>query len=80
MVPGPTPLPPSVVAAGSRPIIYARSGEFVEMWQDMAARLARVFQTEGEVLVYAASGTGAAGRDARGNPAEVQTDDVTVER
>lgn len=28
----------------------------------------------------AASGTGAAGRDARGNPAEVQTDDVTVER
>jgi len=59
MVPGPTPLPPSVVAAGARPIIYARSGEFVGMWQDMAARLARVFQTEGEVLVYAASGTGA---------------------
>jgi aspartate aminotransferase-like enzyme len=59
MVPGPTPLPPSVVEAGSRPIIYARSGEFVEIWQDMAARLARVFQTEGEVLVFAASGSGA---------------------
>lgn len=59
MVPGPTPLPPSVVEAGQRPIIYARSGEFVEIWRDMAARLARVFQTEGEVLVYAASGTGA---------------------
>lgn len=59
MVPGPTPLPPSVAAAGSRPIIYARSGEFVALWEDMAARLARVFQTEGEVLVYAASGTGA---------------------
>ena len=59
MVPGPTPLPPSVQAAGSRPIIYARSGEFVAIWEDMAARLARVFQTEGEVLIYAASGTGA---------------------
>lgn len=59
MVPGPTPLPPSVVAAGARPIIYARSGEFVEIWEDMAVRLARVFQTEGEVLVYAASGSGA---------------------
>lgn len=59
MVPGPTPLPPTVAAAGARPIIYARSGEFVEIWQDMAARLARVFQTDGEVLVYAASGTGA---------------------
>lgn len=59
MVPGPTPLPPSVQAAGARPIIYARSGEFVALWEDMMARLRRVFQTEGEVLVYAASGTGA---------------------
>ncbi|MEQ8834620.1 MAG: alanine--glyoxylate aminotransferase family protein [Miltoncostaeaceae bacterium] len=59
MVPGPTPLPPSVEAAGARPIIYARSGEFVAIWQDMAARLARVFQTASEVLVFASSGTGA---------------------
>ena len=59
MVPGPTPLPPEVVAAGARPIIYARTGEFVAIWEDAMARLRRVFQTEGEVLVFASSGSGA---------------------
>ena len=59
MVPGPTPLPPEVVAAGARPIVYHRTPEFVEIWQDALERLRRVFQTEGEVLVFAASGSGA---------------------
>jgi serine---pyruvate transaminase len=59
MVPGPTPLPPKVVAAGARPIIYARTDEFVEIWDDVIARLRDVFQTRGEVLVFAASGSGA---------------------
>lgn len=59
MVPGPTPLPPAVVAAGARPIIYHRTAEFVEIFLDVMARLRRVFQTEGEVLVYGASGSGA---------------------
>lgn len=59
MVPGPTPLPPEVVAAGSQPISYARTAEFVAVFEDAVTRLKRVFQTEGEVLVFAASGSGA---------------------
>ncbi|MGD9697051.1 MAG: alanine--glyoxylate aminotransferase family protein [Thermoleophilia bacterium] len=59
MVPGPTPLPPEVVAAGARPILYARSSAFVEIWEDVTARLGRIFQTEGDVLIFAASGSGA---------------------
>ncbi len=59
MVPGPTPLPPEVIEAAARPILYARTEQFVEIWEDVVARLRRVFQTEGEVLVFASSGSGA---------------------
>jgi aspartate aminotransferase-like enzyme len=59
MVPGPTPLPPAVTAAGARPIVYHRTDEFVEAYEDVLARLRRVFQTEGEVLVFYSSGSGA---------------------
>lgn len=59
MVPGPTPLPPAVVAAGAAPIQYARTPEFVEAFNDAVARLRRVCQTEGEILLFAATGSGA---------------------
>ena len=59
MVPGPTALPPEVVAAGARPILYSRSSEFVAIWEDVVRRLGGVFQTEGDVLIFGASGTGA---------------------
>ncbi|MGE3139078.1 MAG: alanine--glyoxylate aminotransferase family protein [Thermoleophilia bacterium] len=59
MVPGPTALPPEVVAAGARPILYSRSADFVAIWDDVTERLKRVFQTEGDVLIFGASGTGA---------------------
>jgi serine---pyruvate transaminase len=59
MVPGPTALPPEVVAAGARPILYSRSSEFVAIWEDVVERLGRVFQTEGTILVFGASGSGA---------------------
>jgi serine---pyruvate transaminase len=59
MVPGPTALPPEVVAAGARPILYSRSADFVAIWEDVVERLKGVFQTTGEVLIFGASGTGA---------------------
>ncbi|HEX2508323.1 MAG TPA: alanine--glyoxylate aminotransferase family protein [Miltoncostaeaceae bacterium] len=59
MVPGPTALPPEVVAAGVRPILYSRSAEFVAIWEYVIERLRGVFQTEGEILVFGASGSGA---------------------
>ena len=52
-------MPPEVVAAGARPILYSRSAEFVAIWEDVIERLRGVFQTEGEVLVFGASGSGA---------------------
>ena len=59
MTPGPTALPPSVVEAGVRPIMYSRSAEFIAIWEDVVERLGGVFQTSGDVLIFGASGTGA---------------------
>jgi serine---pyruvate transaminase len=59
MVPGPTALPPSVVAAGARPILYHRADEFTTLWAETLSALGRVFQTGGEVLVLTGSGSGA---------------------
>lgn len=59
MVPGPTPLPPEVIEAAASQILYARTPQFVEIFEDMLARLERVVQTEGDVLVFASSGSGA---------------------
>ena len=42
MTPGPTALPPSVVEAGVRPILYSRSAEFIAIWEDVVERLGRV--------------------------------------
>jgi aspartate aminotransferase-like enzyme len=59
MVPGPTPLPPAVVAAGAQPIVYHRTEDFVAVYDDVLARLGRVFQTAGDVLIFYSSGSGA---------------------
>jgi len=59
MTPGPTALPPEVAAVAARPILYSRSPEFVAIWDDVTERLRGVFQTEGDVLIFGASGTGA---------------------
>ncbi|MEW6583154.1 MAG: alanine--glyoxylate aminotransferase family protein [Actinomycetota bacterium] len=47
-----------MVAAGAQPIMYHRTSEFVALWADTLAMLRRVFQTESEVLVLSASGSG----------------------
>jgi aspartate aminotransferase-like enzyme len=56
--PGPTPAPPEVLEAMSRPIIHHRSSDFREIFERCLDRLAQVYRTEGDVLVYTASGTG----------------------
>jgi serine---pyruvate transaminase len=56
--PGPTPVPPEVLEAMSRPIIHHRSSDFREIFERCLDRLAQVYRTEGDVLVYTASGTG----------------------
>jgi aspartate aminotransferase-like enzyme len=56
--PGPTPVPPQVLEAMSRPIIHHRSSDFREILQRTFDRLRDIYRTEGDVLVFTSSGTG----------------------
>jgi aspartate aminotransferase-like enzyme len=59
MTAGPTPLPPKVSQVMAEPILYHRAPAFVEIYERVLGRLRMVFQTERDVLLFAASGTGA---------------------
>src|SRR5256714_10089643 len=59
MTAGPTPLPPRVSQVMAEPMLYHRAPAFVEVYARVLDSLKRVFQTSGDVLVFAASGTGA---------------------
>jgi aspartate aminotransferase-like enzyme len=59
MTAGPTPLPPRVSQVMAEPILYHRAPAFIEIYERVLARLRTVFQTESEVLTFAASGSGA---------------------
>ena len=59
MTAGPTPLPPAVSQVMAEPILYHRAPAFIEVYARVLERLKMVFQTQNEVLVFAASGTGA---------------------
>ena len=56
--PGPTPVPPEVLAAMSQPIVHHRGPDFKPVYKRCLERLAQVFRTETEVLLYTSSGTG----------------------
>ncbi len=58
MIPGPTPVPPPVVAAMSKPIVGHRSAEFAALVGRVTEKLKKVFQTKNDVFVLASSGTG----------------------
>lgn len=59
ITPGPTPVPPEVLSALSEPVVHHRAPRFTEILRQVVAGLKYVFQTENDVLVFAASGTGA---------------------
>ena len=59
MTPGPTPLPPAVSLVMAQPMTYHRAPAFVEVYARALKRLPQVFGTQGDVLLFAASGTGA---------------------
>lgn len=58
-IPGPTNVPDRVLRAIDRPVIDHRSDEFAELAIQVLAGMRKVFQTEGPVVIYPASGTGA---------------------
>lgn len=59
LTPGPTPVPPEVLKALAEPVIHHRSPDFAAVFAAAQERLRQVFRTEGEVLVFTSSGTGA---------------------
>jgi aspartate aminotransferase-like enzyme len=59
MTAGPTPLPPRVSQVMAEPMLYHRAPAFIDVHARVLDSLRRVFQTSGEVLMFAASGTGA---------------------
>jgi len=58
LIPGPTPVPPSVLAACSRPMINHRGPEYMAMQRALEHDLAQIFQTGSYVAILTASGTG----------------------
>ncbi|MEK6727488.1 MAG: alanine--glyoxylate aminotransferase family protein [Candidatus Omnitrophota bacterium] len=59
LTPGPTPLPPQVCEAMSRPIIHHRTPQFQAILKEATEGLKYVFQTKNDVFILTSSGTGA---------------------
>ena len=57
--PGPTPVPETVLAAASEPIIHHRTPEFSAIFMEVSEGLKYVFETKNDVYILASSGTGA---------------------
>jgi aspartate aminotransferase-like enzyme len=57
--PGPTPVPPEVLAAVGAPVLHHRSPDFLPVYERVLARLGEVCRTENDVLLFGSSGTGA---------------------
>lgn len=58
MIPGPTPIPPAVMAAMSRPVIGHRSDDFAKLHRRIEEKIKMVFQTKNDVFILTNSGTG----------------------
>jgi serine---pyruvate transaminase len=56
--PGPTPVPPEVLAAMAQPVIHHRSPDFRRVYAECLERLRTVVRTADDVLLFTASGTG----------------------
>jgi aspartate aminotransferase-like enzyme len=57
--PGPTPVPPQVLATLAEPVVHHRSPDFRPIYERCLQRLQEVCRTESEVLLFGSSGTGA---------------------
>jgi serine---pyruvate transaminase len=57
--PGPTPVPPEVLAALAEPVLHHRGPDFRAVYAECLERLRSVVRTERDVLLFTASGTAA---------------------
>src|SRR5205809_3985740 len=59
LTPGPTPVPPQVLAALAEPVIHHRARDYRDLYERCLVRLGEVYRTQNDVLMYTTSGTGA---------------------
>jgi serine---pyruvate transaminase len=59
MTPGPTPVAPETQLAMAQPMLHHRAPAFMEILEQVRKDLKYLFQTEQEVLMFVATGTGA---------------------
>jgi aspartate aminotransferase-like enzyme len=59
MAPGPTPVPPEVLAAGAQPVLHHRGPDFRAVMLRTLERLQAVCRTSNDVLLFTASGSAA---------------------
>jgi aspartate aminotransferase-like enzyme len=57
--PGPTPIPPEVLAALAEPMIHHRARDYRDIYARCLTRLGDVYRTQNDVLMFTTSGTGA---------------------
>ena len=59
LTPGPTPVPPEVLAELAKPVIHHRERDYREIYERCLVRLQDVYRTNNDVLMFTTSGTGA---------------------
>jgi serine---pyruvate transaminase len=59
LTPGPTPVPPEVLAALAEPVVHHRGRDFKQTYERCLARLREVYRTAHDVMLFTSSGTGA---------------------
>jgi aspartate aminotransferase-like enzyme len=59
LTPGPTPVPPEVLAELAKPVIHHRERDFRDIYERCLVRLREVYRTQHDVLMFTTSGTGA---------------------
>jgi aspartate aminotransferase-like enzyme len=58
LAPGPTPVPPEVLQSMAMPVIHHRAPDFVPVLESAKEGMKWLFQTENDVLILTATGTG----------------------
>ena len=57
-IPGPTPCPPEVLEAMGKQMVNHRGPEFINMMNDVTAKMKKVFQTRNDLFILTGAGTG----------------------
>ena len=58
MIPGPTQVPPSILRAGSAPMVNHRGPEYQEMFKELTTNMQAIYKTKNDLLTLTSSGTG----------------------